>query len=189
MKNKIIIALLIVLVPSIIICSNFYTNLAEEGKKLYLSGKYEEAIENFRIAEFGLMENKTVLKDLYLYYALAHFKLSNGDEVMKLANKLKGLTGVTTFHGMKIPDEIAGDLDSLFLIIDKSYKTESNDKTGKKENRRAKPGIKKSEEYNIVYNSIRESFKGNDLPAVKSGLKKLNKLGKNDIQDKAYIRE
>ena len=71
-KNTIIIIFL--LLPFLLISSNFYKNLAEEGKKFYMAGKYEEAVENFRIAEFGLMEKKEILKELYLYYSLAHYK-------------------------------------------------------------------------------------------------------------------
>jgi len=182
MKNKIIIALLIVLLPLTLISSNFYKNLAVEGKELYLSGKYEEAIENFRIAEFGLTEKKEILLDMYFYYSLAHFKLSNGDEVMELTDKLKDLSGISRFEDMKVPEEIGGDLDSMFSIIDKSYKKEIREKSLEKPALKKAPPLVKSEEYLKVYNSVKDALKNDDLSIVKVGLKKLKKLGKSDIR-------
>ncbi len=184
MKNKIIIALLIVLLPSILICSNFYKNLAEEGKKLYLAGKYEEAVENFRIAEFGLMENKEILTDMYLYYSLAHFKLKHGDDVIKLADKLKELAGILSFEELKFPSDIKSDLDAMFSVIDKSYKKKINKEIDLKNKEKKKAVKVKSEEFNDVYGEVRKSLKVNDLPAVKAGLKKLKKLGKRDLRSR-----
>ena len=194
MKNKIIIALLIVLLPSILICSNFYTNLYKEGKKLYLSGKYEEAVENFRIAEFGLMENRQILKDMYLYYALAQFQLKQGDQVIEITDKLKELTGILSFEDLKIPDEISKDLDIMFSVIDKSYKKQPKADNGTKKNGKRKKVIVKSDEYNKVYHDVRIALKDNDLPAVKSKLKKLKKLGKRELRTRhisgiVYFRE
>ncbi len=186
MKHKFTISILITLLSLTITASSldFYKNLSEEGKKSYLAGKYEEAVENFRIAEFGLMEEKTVLMDMYLYYSLAHFKLSNGDEVIEIANKLKNLTGVSTFNELRFPDEISEDLDVMFSIIDKTYK-----RTVKK-NENKNPAVSKkikhvdSKEYGKVYNNVRQALKENDLIAVRSGLKILKRSGKNNVRTK-----
>ncbi len=52
----------------------FYTNLLNEGKALYLAGKYDEALEDFKIAEFGLVDEKEIVPELYFYYALTQYK-------------------------------------------------------------------------------------------------------------------
>ena len=194
MKNKIIIALLIVLLPSVLISSSFYKNLAEEGKKFYMAGKYEEAVENFRIAEFGLMENKELLKEVYFYYSLAHFKLSNGDEVVELADKLKELEEVSKFEDLELPAEIQEDLDTMFSAIDKTYKKAVEEKTQERTGKVKKNDRVKKENYMEVYDGIRNSITDNNLAAVKSGLRKLKKLRKTDIRTRhisgiIYFRE
>lgn len=182
MKNKIIITLLILLLPSILISSSFYTNLYNEGKKLYLKGNFEEAVENFRIAEFGLIENVKIMKELYLYYALSHFKLNHGDEVVKIVDKLKEVWNTDKFENIKNPEELKNDLNQLFSAVDSSYKKQIT----KKENANIASNkiTSKSNEkkYNELYDKVRSDLKNNDLKAVKKGLKRLKKLNKYNLK-------
>jgi len=180
MKNKIVVVLFVVLLSSVLFCSGFYKNLAEDGKSLYLSGKYIEAVENFKIAEFGLSEKEDVLKEIYLYYSLAHFKLKNGDEVIEITDKLKALSGFTNFMDLKKPDEIRDDLDDMFSVIDSTYVK----KIDKVNNQGENVSGDKEKELKSLFEKLRSLLKKNDLNSAESGLKKLRKLGGDDLRVK-----
>ncbi len=182
--NKQTITIIFLLLPLLLISSNFYKNLAEDGKRLYLSGKYEEAIENFRIAEFGLTENKEVISKMYLYFALAHFKLSNGDDVFKIIDKLKRISGITNLEKIKIPDEIKADADTMFSVIDKSYKKKLIESQPEESTSRKSVSPDTEEKFEYIFNELKNLLKKNELQEVKTGLKKLKKINKNDIRAK-----
>jgi tetratricopeptide (TPR) repeat protein len=100
----------------IVICSlspaadPFYTNLLNEGKALYLAGKYDEALENFKIAEFGLLDEKEFLPELYFYYALANYQKGALAESKLLLDKMKTALGITDIDTLPRPKEIERDL-------------------------------------------------------------------------------
>ena len=52
-KTLLLLVLVICLYSLSYAADPFYTNLLNEGKQLYLTGKYDEALEDFKIAEFG----------------------------------------------------------------------------------------------------------------------------------------
>ena len=68
----------------------FYFKIYEEGKALFLQKKYADSIENFKIAEFGLISSPKTLYNLYLYYSLSFFKLNrlaNAKEILAKMEK------------------------------------------------------------------------------------------------------
>jgi tetratricopeptide (TPR) repeat protein len=103
----------------IVICSlspaadPFYTNLLNEGKALYIAGKYDEALENFKIAEFGLLDEKEFLPELYFYYALANYRKGALAESKLLLDKMKTALGITDINTLTRPKEIERDLNIM----------------------------------------------------------------------------
>jgi tetratricopeptide (TPR) repeat protein len=81
-----------------------------EGKQLYLAGKYDEALENFKIAEFGLLDEKESLSELYFYYALANYKKGALGESKLLLERMKAAMGITDINTLPQPKEIERDL-------------------------------------------------------------------------------
>ena len=110
-KKIILIFILILVLFSISYAADpFYTNLLNEGKALYLAGKYNEALENFKIAEFGLLDEKEALPELYFYYALANYQKGALGESKLLLDKMKTATGITDINTLPRPKEIERDL-------------------------------------------------------------------------------
>ena len=66
----------------------FYQKIFKDGKILFNEKKYNEAIENFKIAEFGLFEEKKVVTEIYIYYALSYFKQKKWKESRDVIKKL-----------------------------------------------------------------------------------------------------
>lgn len=87
----------------------FYSKIFNEGKDYFMAGKYQEAIENFKIAEFGLLDEPETIKEVYIYYALAYIQLSRLDEAGKIVKKystdldVKDLTGIPVPRPIKNP--------------------------------------------------------------------------------------
>ena len=55
--------------------AEFYKNLLNKGKANYDSGKFVEAIQNFKIAEFGLRENIAHLNENISHIAYENLSL------------------------------------------------------------------------------------------------------------------
>ncbi len=78
-KKILLLLVLIICIYSLSLAADpFYTNLLNEGKALYQAGKYDEALEDFKIAEFGLVDEKEIVPELYFYYALTQYKKGAG---------------------------------------------------------------------------------------------------------------
>jgi tetratricopeptide (TPR) repeat protein len=116
--------LLLLLIPVICLFSisfaadPFYTNLLNEGKQLYQAGKFDEALEDFKIAEFGLVDEKEIVPELYFYYALAQYKKGRVGESQALLDKMKlALAGADLAKTAK-PVEIEGDISIMVRALD-----------------------------------------------------------------------
>lgn len=95
----------------------FYKNLLNEGKALYLAGKYDEALENFKIAEFGLIDEKEFVPELYYYYALAQYKKGAVGESKALLEKMKTALGGGDIDILVKPKEIERDLSIMVRAL------------------------------------------------------------------------
>ena len=95
----------------------FYTTLLNEGKALYLAGKYDEALEDFKIAEFGLVDEKEFVPELYYYYALAQYKKGALGESKALLEKMKTALGGGEIDNLAKPKEIERDLSIMFRAL------------------------------------------------------------------------
>lgn len=88
---------------------SFYLNLFNRAKALYVQGKYPEAAVKFKIAEFGLLSNREVLPELYLYYALNQFKQKKLDETGQLLAELKDALPKPDLSYSPVPAELKID--------------------------------------------------------------------------------
>ncbi|MCX6556932.1 MAG: hypothetical protein NTW95_05805 [Candidatus Aminicenantes bacterium] len=110
-KKLIILVTLVIVLSSLSFSADpFYTNLLNEGKALYLAGKYDEALEDFKIAEFGLIDEKEFVPELYFYYALTQYKKEALAESKLLLDKMKTAAGITDINTLPRPKEIERDL-------------------------------------------------------------------------------
>lgn len=86
----------------------FYTKVYEEGKTYFAAGNFQEAEVNFRIAEFGLSDEREILKEVYPYYSLTLFQLGRLEEAREVIERfensliVKDLSAITTPTAIRI---------------------------------------------------------------------------------------
>lgn len=139
----------------------FYTNLLNEGKVLYLAGKYDEALEDFKIAEFGLVDEKEIVPELYFYYALAQYKKGAVGESKALLEKMKTALGGDEIDKLPMPKEIERDLSIMVRAL----------------NYLGQPGSKPGSLpfFNLFYETW-DLLKAKKLPEAEANLKRLDKM-------------
>ena len=91
----------------------FYTNLLNEGKQQYLAGKLDEALESFQLAEFGLLDEKEYVAELYHFYAITQYKKGAIAEARALLDKMKAVLGEEGAKKARKPREIERDLFNM----------------------------------------------------------------------------
>jgi len=145
----------------------FYTNLLNEGKALYMAGKYDEALEDFKIAEFGLVDEKEFVPELYFYYALTKYKKGAIAESQALLEKMKTALGMGDIDKLPKPKEIERDLSIMVRAL----------------NYLAQPGAKPGSLpfFNLFYETW-ELIKAKTLPASEANLKRLDKMGGDEAR-------
>jgi tetratricopeptide (TPR) repeat protein len=167
MPKKIVLLLLLMLClhPFVFSADPFYTNLLNEGKALYLAGKYAEALEDFKIAEFGLLDEKEIVAELYFYYALAQYKLGALAESKLLLEKMKTAAAVSDINALPRPKEIERDV--YVMTRAQQYLDQ--------------PGAKgfSLPFFNLFYRTW-DLLKAKKLPEAEAGLQSLEKLAGND---------
>ena len=139
----------------------FYTNLLNEGKALYLAGKYDEALEDFKIAEFGLVDEKEFVPELYFYYALTQYKKGEIGESKALLEKMKTALGGGDIDKLARPKEIERDLSIMIRALD--YLGQPG----------AKPGSLPF--FNLFYETW-DLLKAKKLPEAEAKLKVMSKM-------------
>jgi tetratricopeptide (TPR) repeat protein len=140
----------------------FNTNLLNEGKALYQAGKYDEALENFKIAEFGLVDEKELVPELYFYYALTQYKKGALGESTVLLEKMRTALGGAGIDKLAKPREIERDLTFMIRALDYL----------------GQPGVKPGSLpfFNLFYETW-DLFKAKKLPEAEASLKRLDKMG------------
>jgi len=117
-KNLIFGVFLIVLVSIAFAADPFYTSLLNEGKAQFAAGRLDEALESFKLAEFGLLDEKEYIPELYQYYALAQYKKGAIGEAKALLLKMKTVLGDEEVKKVKKPREIEPDLAIMTRALD-----------------------------------------------------------------------
>jgi len=139
----------------------FYTNLLNEGKAMYLAGKYDEALEDFKIAEFGLVDEKEIVPELYFYYALTQYKKGQVAESQALLDKMILALGGADPAKLVKPKGIEGDLSIMIRALE--YLKQPG----------AKPGFLPF--FNLFYETW-DFLKAKKLPEAEAKLKILGKM-------------
>lgn len=109
-KHLIFCVLMFILAAMAFAADPFYTNLLNEGKAQLAAGRLDEALESFKLAEFGLLDEKEFVPELYHYYALAQYKKGAIGESKALLVKMKTVLGDEAYKNAKKPREIEPDL-------------------------------------------------------------------------------
>lgn len=150
----------------------FYKKLLQEGKTFLAEGKYQDAVESFRIAEFGLLDEKEILKELYFFYSLAFLKLGKLDEALKIIKNMgpELHVDINDLKAFSIPPSIKTDakvLQSTLFI---------------------REGIKEPDAWIKNYNfewlfwNTLQKLEDNNFNAVKNNIKRLEKIDENDTR-------
>ena len=139
----------------------FYTGLLNEGKTLYLGGKYDQALENFKIAEFGLADEREFVPELYFYYALAQYKKGAISESRALLERLKTAAASADIDKLPKPKEIERDLSIMVRAL--KYSSQPG----------AKPGDIAF--FNLFYETW-DQIREKNLVAAEANIERLNKL-------------
>jgi len=164
-KIFVIIALLINLSAIEFAADPFYTNLLNEGKQKFLAGKYDEALESFRLAEFGLIDEREYVPNLYFFYALAQYKKGGVAESRELLEKMKLALGVEDLSSLVRPKEIEREISIMVRVLTAL----------------GKPGAKTfSPAFGNAFYETWDLISQSQIPQAEAGLKKLNKLGSDE---------
>ena len=153
---------------------DFYVTLLKEGESYYKEGNYELAIKNFKIAEFGLIEDRENLIELYLFYSLAHFKMGRIEEAKKIVDKFKKNLNINDLSYLNIPQSIKDDFK---ILISTLIKTKGVKKTGSQ-----KIQLNKIYKFESIFSDILENLKHNKLKEAEKSIKRLKKVNKKDIR-------
>lgn len=91
----------------------FYTNLLNEGKQQFTAGKYDEALDSFKLAEFGLLDDKEYVAELYYFFALTKYRKGAIGETKTLLDKMNSVLGDDVVKKAKKPKEIERDISYM----------------------------------------------------------------------------
>jgi len=152
---------------------SFYLKTLQEGKNHYHQGRYQQAINQFKIAEFGLLEEKEYLTELYLYYALSYFKLGKINESWRILKTLQSELKIKAPDNITVPPQIENDL-KLMLAALKKYKNPENEKSGKNI---IPAQVKNFEE---GFQKALRCLKNKDFPGLDKEIKGLMRIDKKD---------
>jgi tetratricopeptide (TPR) repeat protein len=149
----------------------FYLKALQDGKTAYHKGQYEQAINDLKIAEFGLLQEKEHLAQLYLYYSLSCYKLGRIKESRNILNTLKTELNINTLDTIPLSPQIENDV-KLMLAVLKNYKNLSG--------RNGIRNLSLIKSFEIGFQSAREHLKNNNLTGVEKEIKALMRIDKKD---------
>lgn len=176
MKNFNKIAVLGVL--AVIICGGFTTLFAEaepfyvkvfdKGKTYFAAGNFHEAEMNFRIAEFGLLDEREMLKEVYPYYSLALFQLGRLEEAREIIKRfengliVKDLNTITTSPAIKVP------FKAMLAALQQIKKTGNGNSRGK------------IYSFELLYLQVLQQLENDELKTVSNSIVKLENIDKTN---------
>lgn len=139
----------------------FYISLLNEGKQQYAAGKLDDALESLKLAEFGLLDERDQVPELYYYYSLVQFKKGQMGETQALLDKMKLALGVSDLNKVGKPREIEGEIAVMLRSLD--YLKQPG----------AKPGMLPF--FNLFYETW-ELLRAKKLPEAEARLKNMEKM-------------
>jgi lipopolysaccharide biosynthesis regulator YciM len=159
-----------------IFADNFYKNLLLQAQQDYAKGDYHQAISNLKIAEFGIRDDKNLMKEVYFYYLSSYFKLRKIKEVQKLLKIIQDKYKIADFSNNDFPKIIRQDLSILNIFIRKDILNSKN--------------IEQRILYEtLFYKTIThiEEISGEKLKKIHSRLIQINKVDKRKQIISAFI--
>ena len=125
---------------------------------------------NFQIAEFGLLDEHKIVKELYLYYSLTLFQLGKLDEAQEFVKKVKPGLNIKNLSSITIPQSIKIPVKAMLTALSLPRRT------GEADYRR------KVFSFELLFLNTIEQFAANKIDAVQNNIKKLEQLDK-DMQE------
>ena len=101
----------------------FYLDLLRDGKYFYENGDYDEAIESFKIAFFGFLENPPKLTECYLYLTVCYYLIKETEQAKYYYNEIKRLNFEEHFEGINPPQALLDkyhEIDAYFSRLEAS---------------------------------------------------------------------
>lgn len=152
----------------------FYLKVFNEGKQFYARQQYKSALENFKIAEFGLLQDKALLHELYLYSSLSHFKLNQFDDARDILKKYQEKMDIEDISSVTPPEEISLDVKTMFRSIslgdsEPSRETKSFSR---------QPAVR--HDFSVVFERALKDLHGKNILEYRNRLKKLKKMNRKD---------
>ncbi len=184
-KRRVIVLLLVSLMGAGLFflypqAESFYLKTLKEGITYYHQGRYQQAVNQFEIAEFGLLEEKEYLVELYQYYALSYFKLGKVNESREILETLQAELKVKELDNINAPPQIENDW-KLILVTLKNYDNRSNEKEHKNIN------FVLAKSFEEGFQKAQRHLKNNDLPGLDKEIKALMRIDKKDVRI-SYLR-
>jgi len=163
--------LLLVVVGPVLLSADvdpFYNKIFKEGKSYFDMGNFREAEVNFKIAEFGLLDEQDMIKEIYLYYSLTLFQLGKFDEAQELINRLETEFNVKNLHSLSIPESIKIPVKAMLATLSLPRRT------GDADNRRK---IFRSE---LLFLSANEQLDLNKIDVAQKNIAEFEQLDRDE---------
>lgn len=146
----------------------FYTKVFKEGQDYFAAGNFQEAIVNFEIAEFGLFEDHEVLKDIYLYYALAQFQLGRLNESAEVIKKLQTELKIADLTAVTPPQPIKNPVTAMLAVLAKTHTADENN------------SWRRTYNFELLFLETLQYLKNNAPDKVEDNIRKLENINKKE---------
>lgn len=146
----------------------FYQNILKDGKTKYQAGKFNEALQDFKIAEFGLKQQQGFLNEIYQYMALAFFKSGKLTEAREVLAKYRAEFNLRSLESSNIPSNLKIDFSVMTIILRRSSFAELT------------PGLRREIRYETAYLMALELLDNENFEKLKESLKTLQSIDKKD---------
>ena len=101
----------------------FYLDLLRDGKYFYENGDYDGAIENFKVAFFGFLENPPKLTECFLYLTVCYYLIKDTEQAKYYYDEIKRLKLEEHLEGINPPQSLLDkyhEIDAYFSRLEAS---------------------------------------------------------------------
>ncbi len=111
--RKLAIVLTLLLAAAGARAQDFYAERMRRGVANYQRGNYVQAVADFRIAAFGLLDAPADYETALIYGVLANQRLGNNDDARQTAEKIVNVERVApVYTTLRIPPELRGEIEA-----------------------------------------------------------------------------
>jgi tetratricopeptide (TPR) repeat protein len=155
----------------------FYLRMMEKAKARYAANQFDQALEHFQVAGFGLMADRDLLKEIYIYQALCHFKLNQAPRVQEILVKLKDEFNIKSISELEVPADIQNDVNAMRSVFEKGLNQGKKSPSGK-----LKTNIGLLKSVDATFQKARRYLEAKQFREVKGEIKKLKRINKKDLR-------